>query len=104
MRDRILFEEATPIGIRVRTTSVYWNKIVTFKHPSLAGKEIEVRKVLQDPDEIRESRKDPSVLLFYRKSGDYHLCVVVKILNEEGFIVTTYFTEKIKEGNQRWKR
>ncbi len=35
------------------------------KHPVMAGRESEVQKALENPDEIRESRSDPSVYLFY---------------------------------------
>lgn len=32
------FEVVTPLGIRIRTSLSYWQKIVTFKHPIMAGR------------------------------------------------------------------
>ena len=45
---------------------------------------------------------DPTVHLFYRAEGNYYLCVVVKHVNGEGFIVTAYVTDRMKEGEQLW--
>jgi len=40
--------------------------------------------------------------LFYLPEGDYYLCVVAKRLNAEGFVITAYITDTIKEGEQLW--
>jgi hypothetical protein len=65
----------------------------------------EVQDVLQSPDEVRQSRSDPAVLLFYRAEvpGRW-VCAVAKRLNHEGFLITTYPTEAIKEGERIWSR
>ncbi len=73
-------------------------------HPTIKGKEAEVKQVLSDPDEIRVSKKDKTILLFYKKIARYYFCVVARFLKKRGFIVTAYWTEKIKEGELRWKR
>jgi|SRR3989338_6244833 len=101
---KILFEVKTKAGILVATTQAYWSLITHMKHPTLKGKEKEVKRALCDPDEIRISKKDRAVLLFYRKIEKHYLCVVVKFLKKRGFIVTAYFTDKIKEGQLKWKR
>jgi hypothetical protein len=31
----------------------YWRKIIEIKHPSMAGKEKEVKTTLEKPDEVR---------------------------------------------------
>ena len=90
------------MGIEVRTTTAYWEEIVTFKHPVMRGKESLVRETLENPIEIRSSRKDPAVHLYYGADPPYYICVVVKHLNEEGFIITTYRTDVIKEGEHVW--
>ncbi|ADE13477.1 hypothetical protein Nhal_0277 [Nitrosococcus halophilus Nc 4] len=71
----------------------------------MRGREVDVQHVLQVPDEIRRSRSDPAVFLFYRleRPGRW-LCAVVKRLNGEGFLITTYPTDAIKEGEQIWSR
>ncbi len=88
----------------VRTTRDYWQKIITFKHPAMKTKEEQVKLALRAPDEIRQSKQNKKVLLYYRKTDDYHTCVVVRAINGEGFIITTYMTDKIKEGKTIWKK
>ncbi|MBI3326355.1 MAG: DUF4258 domain-containing protein [Nitrospinae bacterium] len=105
MGSDILFEVSTPPGFRVRVTRAYWELIVTIKHPVMRGREAEVRTVLQAPDEIRRSRNDPTVLLFYRhlQPGRWQ-CAVAKRLDGEGFLITTYPTDAIKEGERIWNK
>jgi hypothetical protein len=70
----------------------------------MAGKDAAVQQTLTNADEVRESRSDPQVKMYYRQYGNLHLCVVVKHLNGSGFIVTTYFTDRIKEGITLWTK
>jgi hypothetical protein len=101
----ILFEVMTPLGFRVRVTRVYWNRIVDIKHPVMAGREEDVRQTLEDPDEIRKSKSDENVYLFYRSERKMRwLCAVSKQTGREGFLITTYPTDTIKEGVQVWHR
>ena len=101
----ILFEVMTPLGFRVRLTQAYWNLIIDVKHPVMAGREDDVRKALEDPDEIRKSKSDENVYLFYRAEREKRwLCAVSKQTGEEGFLITTYPTDAIKEGVQVWHR
>lgn len=101
----ILFEVTTPLGFRVRVTCSYWNLISTIKHPVMAGKESIVKDTLQTPVQIRISRSDASVFLFYRQErADRWMCAVAKRLNSEGFLITAYPTEAIKEGVRVWPK
>jgi hypothetical protein len=34
----------------------------------------------------------------------YYLCIVARHLNGDGFIITAYITDKIKEGEVVWKK
>ncbi|MBU2456892.1 DUF4258 domain-containing protein [Patescibacteria group bacterium] len=88
----------------IRTTKSYWDKITLEKHPQIKGKEKIVRQVLKNPDEIRKSKSDNQVCLYYKKYNRYHLCVVIKHLNGDGYIVTAYITSKILEGKNIWKK
>ena len=99
----ILFEVETPLGFRVRTTNNYWNTLVTEKHESLRGRERDIAETLSDPIEVRRSRSDPDAYLFYRiEHPGRWLCVVSKRLNGDGFIITAYPTDAIKEGETVW--
>src|SRR5437879_5257352 len=90
------FLAQTPIEFTVRTTLRYWERIVQ-KHPEIKGKEALVKKCLERPEMIRRSKQDPEVYLFYMASGKYYMAVIVKKLNQEGFIITSYLTDQVKE-------
>ena len=101
----MLFDVLTPMGFRVRVSSSRWNTIATAKHPRMRGRERDVEEVLRLPLEIRRSRSDPDVYLFYRSEGPSRwVCVVAKRLNGDGFVVTAYPTDAVKEGEQVWSR
>ena len=103
--DDILFEVDTPLGFSVRTTNRYWNFVIADKHEVVRGQESSVEEALRSPEEIRRSRSDPDAFLFYRaeRPGRW-LCVVAKRLNGEGFMITVYPTDAIKEGETVWRR
>jgi hypothetical protein len=103
--DELLFEVLTPLGFRVRVTRSYWELIITVKHPVMAGRENDVKDTLQNPSEIRQSKSDPAVYLFYKpeRIGRW-VCVVAKRLDGEGFLITAYPTEAIKEGELVWHK
>ena len=99
----IHFEVFTPLGFRVRVTRSYWELIVTVKHPVMAGRESDVQEALQNPDEIRVSRNDSAVYLFYKaERAKRWVCAVAKRLNGDGFLITTFPTDAIKEGVRVW--
>jgi hypothetical protein len=101
----VLFEVMTPLGFQVRVTHSYWKLIINIKHPVIAGREEDVRKVLEDPDEIRKSKSDENVYLFYRAEREKRwLYAVSKQIGGDGFLITTYPTDAIKEGVQVWHR
>ena len=104
MASSLRFSVVCVLGKRISVTEAYWQKIITIKHPSMAGKDLEVRQTLADADEVRESRSDSQVRMYYRQYGPVHLCTVVKHLNGTGFVVTTYFTDRIKEGTTLWTK
>lgn len=72
-------------------------------HPEMRGTEEEIIRTLQAPGEVRISRSDASVRLFYELYsrtfiGDKWLCVVVKYLEADAFVITAYLTDKLKAG------
>ena len=101
----LLFEEITPLRFYVHVTKSLWELIVTAKHPVMAGKQTEVQAAIKEPDTIRQSRKDSSVYLFYKlEHFNRWICAVVKRVNGNGFLITTYPTDAIKEGNLLWHK
>lgn len=56
---------------------------------------------------IKASAYDETVIIYYKESeikGYKFLAIVVKVLNGEGFILTAYKTNNIKEGRLLWKK
>jgi hypothetical protein len=104
--DENLFEIRTPLGFRVHLTRTRWQLIVTTKHPVMIGREEFVRITLLSPDEVRQSRSDPAVFLFYRSERPRRwTCTVVKRVGEDqAFVITAYPTDAIKEGETIWIR
>ena len=101
----ILFEILTPLNFTVRTTKNYWKIITTIKHPIMKEKEDAVKKTLSDPDEIRKSKNDQNVYLFYKRENEKEwVCAIAKRLNGEGFLITAFPTDSIKEGERIWNK
>ena len=101
MQKKYLLKINTPIGIVVRTTQGYWN-LIQVKHPEVIGKLALIKNILKMPDLITKSKIDKTVLLFYKRINGYWLCVVTKNNVLDGFIITAYITDKIKEGEKIW--
>lgn len=100
----IYFEVKASTGKVIRTTKSHWELITKVKHPEMDGKETEVKRCLSEPVEIRRSSEVPDVYLYYYPYEKYFICVVARHLNGDGFIITAYMTDKIKEGQTEWKR
>jgi hypothetical protein len=105
MTGETLWEVTTPLDFRVRVTRSYWDVIVTMKHPAMVGREADVQAALASPDEIRQSKRDAGVLLFYKRIGARRwVCAVARRLNSNGFLITSYPTDVIKEGERIWPK
>lgn len=101
----LLFEALTPLGFWVRVTRERWNLITTTKHPVMVGRERIVKTTLESPEQVRQSRSDPQVLLFYQAEGTSRwVCAVAKQAADQGFLITAYPTDAIKEGTRIWPK
>jgi hypothetical protein len=82
------------------------NHIFEF-HPDIKEYFSKISRVLKDPDQIRKSKHDPEVLLFYKYfaniRGGKYLAVVVKV-NKRNFILTNYLTDKIITGEKIYEK
>lgn len=101
--DKYLFDIATPLNVKIHTTRDYWEKVLA-KHPELEGKLSDIQQTLRQPTEIRRSKRDEFIFLFYSETEKYWLCVVTKKIGLEGFLVTAYITDRIKEGETVWRK
>ena len=104
MSSESLFEVASELGRRIRVNKSYWDYIVNVKHPSMRGLEEVVKSSLTEPIEVRRSKRDPSVHLYYGKfEAELLCCAVIKFLNGDGFIITAYLTRRMV-GDSVWKK
>ena len=79
------------------------------RHQEMVGMEEEIERVLQSPAEVRVSRSDQTVELFYEyyertRVGGKWLYAVVKYLSSDGFVVTAYLTDQPKAGETIWPK
>lgn len=71
--------------------------------------EDKIGETLLEPDLVIQSQSDETVRLFHRLYqglgiGDKYLCVVVKYMEDTVFIITAYFTDKVKRGEVLWTK
>jgi hypothetical protein len=71
----------------------------------MMGREAMVRRALESPDEVRQSRRDARVFLFYTLAGARRwVCAVAQDTGREALLVTAYPTDAIKEGVRVWPK
>jgi hypothetical protein len=78
-------------------------------HPEMTEAIPRVAETLASPDKIVRSRTDATVELFYRHYPSTvvtskFLCVVVRVLPDDNFIITAYYTDTIKQGERLWEK
>jgi hypothetical protein len=96
------FEILTPLGFTVRTSDEYWQRLL-IKHPDIEDLEEVIQLALSTPDEVRRSSRDVDVFLFYRMRRKERWAVAVaRRVNGDGFLITAYQTDAIKEGETVW--
>ena len=54
--------------------------------------------------EVRRSVGDPTVLLFHRRSAPRWVCAVAKREGSDGFLITAYPADRIKQGEILWTK
>ena len=99
----IIFEVVDSLGKKVHLSKERWKHIQRHLHMHENLESIQL--TLKKPLTIR-SEGDESVLYFYKEFKNYetiekYLLVSVKYLNGAGFIITSFFTNKIT--GLKWK-
>ena len=93
-----VFEINDKSGRKIRLTKKQWRHLAK-KHPYMEKYLDEIKETLQLSDKIinRVFNKGYYYKSYkYLKSPNRFVLVVVKYLNGNGFIITSYLTEKIK--------
>lgn len=92
-------------GLAIRLTDERRAHILD--HPEMAPMEAAIEETLLHPERVVQSFSDPQAHLYYRFYfqtivGGKFLCVVVKTLDSDAFVLTAYLTDRIKKGVQLW--
>jgi hypothetical protein len=79
------------------------------EHPEMKHMDLAIEETLNSPERVVQSISDPEAHLYYRFYigtwvGDKHLCVVVKVTQNDAFVLTAYLTDTIKKGKVIWQR
>jgi len=79
------------------------------EHPEMQGMEGRIEQTVRRPERVLESLSDPQARLYYRmylatRVGDKHLCVVVKLADNDAFVLTAYLVSKPAGRRQLWPR
>ena len=98
--DKYVFEIIDKTGRKIRLTKRQWRE-TTLKHPSMAVYLEEIKEALIRPDTITDYSLDEYVRYYYKyfkliKSKNKYILVIVKYLNGNGFVIKSYFENKIK--------
>lgn len=78
-----------------------WKHIIN-EHPIISNRIAEITETITNPLIVKETKFDPNKKRFYRfykniKLKEKYLLVVIKYLNGNGFIITSFFVRKIKD-------
>jgi hypothetical protein len=78
-------------------------------HLEMRAQVTKIVETLSDPDRILRSTTDQLVEMFYKHYSSTpvttkFLCVVLKVLLDDNFIITSYFTNTVKKGEVIWER
>ena len=79
------------------------------EHAEMEGQLDKLQEVLQEPNVIVRSQRDPDVHLYhkhYRTTPvtEKYLLVGVKTDPHDAFIVTAFFTDRVKKGEIVWEK
>jgi hypothetical protein len=94
-------------GRVIRLTAERWQHVT--EHSEMVGEERKLRETLRNPYRVVTSRLDSSVHLYYRlyersPIGRKYLMTAVKILSDDAFVITAFFTDELKGGKDVWPK
>ncbi|MEK6825999.1 MAG: PBECR2 nuclease fold domain-containing protein [Nanoarchaeota archaeon] len=100
----IVFEITDKTGRRISLSDKARRHIL--KHPHMHDQIESIQDTLKNPMTIRYFEQDETVVYFYkdfkyRNPLERYLLISVKYLNGEGYIITSFFTNKV--AGLKWK-
>jgi len=96
MQANILLEIIDKTGRKINLRKDRWAHILN--HPGMANQQERIKETLEKPYKIIKLKDDESTTFYFRYYKDFkqYLLVMVKYLNGKGFIITSFYTDKIK--------
>ena len=96
-----VFEVIDRYGKSIHLSEERWKHII-HDHPEMANKLEEIKEIVKNPLVIKESKDDENVKHYYKyyknlKQKAKYLLVSVKYLNEHGYVITSFYVDKIKK-------
>lgn len=91
-----IFETKDKSGRNIYLTDERWQHIL--KHSEMSNQLEQIKDTLLYPDKITKIDYDADARFYYRyyKDRKEYLFISVKYLNGEGFIITSFYADKIK--------
>jgi hypothetical protein len=79
------------------------------EHTEMEGQLDKLEEVLQEPEVVVRSQRDPNVHLYHKHYAvtpvtDKYLLVAVKVAENDAFVVTAFFTNAVKKGEKVWEK
>lgn len=103
----ILFMVNDVFDKKVRITKIYWEYVLYTKHRE-AIHELRVellKECLKSPDFVISTMEESVVQFYLQMKDNRYICVVVRHLNGDGFVITSYITRQPKKNNKiLWQR
>lgn len=90
-----IFETVDKTGRLIHLSRIQWFHVQ--KHPGMTVYTVErMKETLTRPDKIIPFEADPYLCFYFRYYRDRkeYLFLLVKYLNGEGFIITSFYTDK----------
>ncbi len=91
-----IFEITDKSGRKIHLSHERWRHIQ--KHPKMSNQLEQIKETLENPNIIQDFEYDTNVKFYFRyyKKNREYLFVSVKYLNGGGFVITSFYTDKIK--------
>lgn len=92
----VLFTVIDSTGREIRLTEKQWSHIC--EHAEMIGEMENIKETILHPDTIVISPRDQHIHYHFRhyKEKRKYLLVAVKFLNGDGFIITSFYSSKIR--------
>ena len=95
------------LGNNIRLTHERFDHIA--EREEMRGQANKIEETLLSPDIVKVSKYDPDVLLYYKLYENTpvtkkFLVVIAKAGETDSFILSSFFTDKIKEGETQWQK